>query len=143
LLQDLGLRKFSRRPLPYKFTISQEQKRVIKAREILKSLREHVDPNFVHIMIANDGWFFYGYDPNAMLAKDRADIVPRVSQMMGSKKAMITIFVNDACRMTLKYLPRSQKHNTEYLVNTSRDGFNTSWHWTEDSVNHLKFHIWL
>jgi hypothetical protein len=54
-LQDLGLRKFSIRPLPYKFTITQEQKRVIKAREVLKSLQEHVDPNFAHRMIADDG----------------------------------------------------------------------------------------
>jgi hypothetical protein len=46
LLQDLELRKFSRRPLPHKFRIAQEQKGVIKAREVLKSLREHVDPNF-------------------------------------------------------------------------------------------------
>jgi hypothetical protein len=54
-MQDLGLRKFSRRSVPHEFTIVQEQKGVIKAREVLKSLREYVDPSFAHTIIDDDG----------------------------------------------------------------------------------------
>jgi hypothetical protein len=69
-------------------------------------------------MTGDESWFFYGYESDAMFARDRADVVARVSQTMGSKNVTITIFLTGTRLMALEYLTRGQKYNKRYFINT-------------------------
>jgi hypothetical protein len=57
-------------------------------------------------MTGDESWFFYRYQSDAMSDGDRAAVVSRVSQTIGSKRVMIPICFPGARHMTLKYMPR-------------------------------------
>jgi hypothetical protein len=53
-----------------------------------------------------------------------ADVIPKTSHMIGSKKMMITIFFTDVPLIALQYLPRGQKYNKEYFTNVICEDIN-------------------
>jgi hypothetical protein len=108
---DLGLREFTRRWVPERFMIDQKQKRVEESRELLKFLRQDVDADFAHIMTGDESWFFYRYESAARFDRGRTDVVPRVSQMIGSRKTMTSVSFTSTCLMSLDCPPQGQKYN--------------------------------
>jgi hypothetical protein len=113
----LGLRKFARRWVPHELTVVQKENRVVEATNLLSMLEADVGANFSHIMTGDESWFFYRYESDAMYVADRADVIPRTSHMIGSKKVMITIFFTGVRLIALQYLPRGRKYNKEYFTN--------------------------
>jgi hypothetical protein len=105
LARDLGMRKFTRRWVPHEVNSANKVQRVTKSKTLLTALLADAGENFKHVMTGDESWFYYSYQSPAMFARDRSEIVPRVSQTIASKKSMITIFFTDTRLIKLASLP--------------------------------------
>jgi hypothetical protein len=84
LRRDLRSRKFTRKWVPHEGMIS--QKSGIKARELSKILREDADDNFARRISADESRFFFRCESSAIFARNRSDVVSRVSRAIRGKK---------------------------------------------------------
>jgi hypothetical protein len=97
-------------------------------RTLLQAPRSDPQKNFVHIMTGDESWFEYSYELRRMFGHERDEVISRVSQMIGLKKAMITMFCTGA--RLLKLVPQGQRRNRGYFINEmSRRIFPNSLEW--------------
>jgi hypothetical protein len=108
LTRDLRMKKFTRSWVPYELNSANKGQRVTKSKILLTALLTDASENFAHIVTGDESWFSYNYQPSALFAHDRPEIVPRVSRTIASKKSMITIFFTGNRLIKLAYFPGGQ-----------------------------------
>jgi hypothetical protein len=110
--------------VPHELSPANKAKRVDDAKLLLPEMQRDSARRFAYIMTGDERWFHYAYDSPAMFASERVEVVPRVSQTIASKKAMITIFFTGNRLARLVYLTQGQKYNKEYFINEILEGIN-------------------
>jgi hypothetical protein len=107
-------------------TILQKQKQVIEAIELFKIVREGADANFAHRITGDESWFLCQYESAGMFTRYRVDVIPKVWQVMSSRKTMVKIFFIGTRLMLLNHLPHGQKHNKDYFVDAVLGGISAT-----------------
>jgi hypothetical protein len=84
--RDLGMRRLTRSWVPHELTLANKAKRVEDARMLLQVLRSGSEKHFACTMTGDESWFSYNYESPKMFGHGREQVIPRVSQTIGSKK---------------------------------------------------------
>jgi hypothetical protein len=90
--RGLDMRTFTRSWISHELTPANKAKRVEDARTLLQALISVSEKDFADIMTGNESWFCYGYELPIIFGHRQNKVNPRVSQTIGSKTTMITIF---------------------------------------------------
>jgi hypothetical protein len=83
--RELGMRKFSRRWVPYFLSPAQKFARVEASKTILRVLQGAESNDFEGIATGDERWFRYCYPSSRMFVWAPSDVIPRTRQTIGAK----------------------------------------------------------
>jgi hypothetical protein len=81
---------------------------------LLQALRSDSEEHFARLMTGDESWFSYSYELLTMFGHRRDEVIPKVSQTIGSKKAMTTMFFAGVRLLKLVHLPGAQSCKKVY-----------------------------
>jgi hypothetical protein len=86
LERELGMKRFSRRCVPYSLSDAEKIARVESAKEMLGILQESETNDFDNIATGDESSFQNIMASSKMFARSAADVIPRTRQAVGAKK---------------------------------------------------------
>jgi hypothetical protein len=92
LHDNLGMKKFNLRWVPYALNSSQKAERVMLSHEILAVLESDRRNSFQNVITGDESWFFLCYLRDSIWAQSRDEVSERISQKIDSEKCLISVF---------------------------------------------------
>jgi histone-lysine N-methyltransferase SETMAR len=116
-LQEMGLKHYMLRWIPYRLTEQQKKNRYDICGQLLSLLRKHQTMKWRHLVTGDESWFFLEYMPNGMWASSPSSVEVSEKPSIITKKFMITIFWNPHGFHVVEALKEGESFNDKYMVN--------------------------
>jgi hypothetical protein len=118
LRRELGLKKFSRRWVPYLLSDDQKKLQVDASPMLLSLLGRYAEHNFKRIATGDESWFRYSSYSDSVFPGSRESVVPRIRRDISRQQTMLTIFFTSTRLLVLEALPKDK--NSIRIISLTR-----------------------
>lgn len=116
LTQKLKFKNVLLKWIPHRLNEGQKEERVSISKELLKILRSAKHRGWKYFVTGDESWFYFSYDHDRMWIQPGEKPETREKKMIGSQKAMLSVFWNPNGIQVINWLPEGSTFNAQYYI---------------------------
>jgi histone-lysine N-methyltransferase SETMAR len=117
-LEELGLRFFESRWIPFRLSNDQKADRVRVSQEMIMLLEGLGPIERQYLITGDESWIYWDNGIRGMWAMDRDHVDPSVKHMISSRKTMVSVYFSRRGIVSLEFLPQGQTYNSQFFTDT-------------------------
>lgn len=117
LKNELSMKKYTLRWIPYSLNEEQKNLRVERSKKILSILTKKKRKPLSRIITGDESWFGFYYPYSSQYKHTKSSVSQRIKSEFSYKKVMVTIFFSYSGFHVIDFLPKGQNFNSQYMIN--------------------------
>jgi hypothetical protein len=118
VLDEMGLKLFVVRWVPYKLSAELKAKRIEICQEVLSILEQLGPRQQNHVIIGDESWIYWDNYHSGQWTADCAAVPPQIHTMISLKKTMISAYFTRQGFVSIEALPETERFNSTFFTET-------------------------